>query len=92
TITATLGVVIALLLLLDAVLLPGIVRRVGEAERRGPPPREIHNIREEVAGRGHPADEIHTPLTRVIDGASGWVGEFVAYWSLLAVFVYYYEV
>ena len=28
----------------------------------------------------------------LIDAVSGWSGHFVAYWSLIAVFVYYYEV
>ena len=39
-----------------------------------------------------PALALQTPVTNVIDRISGFTGEFVAYWSLIAVFVYYYEV
>ena len=35
---------------------------------------------------------MHSKLTNVIDAISGWSGEFVCYWSVIAVFVYYYEV
>ncbi len=31
-------------------------------------------------------------ITDIIDAISEWSGEFVCYWSLIAVFVYYYEV
>ena len=35
---------------------------------------------------------VRTRLTAVIDAVSRWSGHYVAYWSVLAVFVYYYEV
>ena len=31
-------------------------------------------------------------MTRAIDAINGWTGNFVAYWSVIAVYVYYYEV
>lgn len=45
--------------------------------------------------RGAKADEralITNPAIRFIEALSGWAGNFVAYWSVIAVFVYYYEV
>ena len=39
-----------------------------------------------------PALEVHTRFTGAIDILNGWVGHFVCYWSVIAVFVYYYEV
>jgi TRAP-type mannitol/chloroaromatic compound transport system permease small subunit len=46
-----------------------------------------------VAGRRDgPAFNLNTKGTAVIDTINGWTGEFVAFWSIIAVFVYYYEV
>lgn len=39
-----------------------------------------------------PRHSISNPAIRAIETFSEWTGSFVAYWSLLAVFVYYYEV
>ena len=95
TFTISFAAVIAALLLIDALLLPRITRRVSERERAARaahPPKEVHDIREGTAGRGHPADKINTSFTRAVDRLSGFSGEFVCYWSVLAVFAYYYEV
>ncbi len=81
---------LAVLLLIDAALIPGVVRR-----RRGPAPApeathlpEIHE-----AGTGEdPTLGVHTRVTDAIEAVNVRVGEFVAYWAVISVFVYYYEV
>jgi TRAP-type mannitol/chloroaromatic compound transport system permease small subunit len=83
--------VILVLLIIDAFLLPRLTRACAEREAKsGRPMREIHNPRE--APPEDPTALIHTPLTEPIDKLSGWSGNFVCYWSVVAVFVYYYEV
>jgi TRAP-type mannitol/chloroaromatic compound transport system permease small subunit len=82
--------VVVVLLIVDAFLLPGLRRRCLALEADRPPPREFT-----VMQRGphdDPRNEIHNPLTRLAGGISGWSGNFVAYWSVIAVFAYYYEV
>ena len=87
------GLILALLLL-DAGLLPRLTRRV--AAREVPLPAaepERHPVPERMGGVGEdPTLAVHGRFTDVIDRISGLSGEFVAYWSVLAVFVYYYEV
>jgi TRAP-type mannitol/chloroaromatic compound transport system permease small subunit len=88
-----LAAAIAAFLLVDAVLLPGLTRR--QAAREGAPPRPTLPVgaTEAVAGTGEdPTLRVRSRLTDPIDRLSGWTGNFVAYWSVLAVFVYYYEV
>lgn len=85
-----LAALIAILLIVDAFLIPGLRRRCLTLEADAPPIAQY-----EVMARGPKADarrDIHTPFTRAVDALSGWAGHFVAYWSVLAVFVYYYEV
>jgi len=95
-ITRLLAIALAVMLLVDAALLPGVMKRQAarEAERAAsapppaPPPPEVHE-----AGTGEdPTMTLHTRLTDVIDSISTWTGEFVAYWGMIAVFFYYYEV
>jgi TRAP-type mannitol/chloroaromatic compound transport system permease small subunit len=93
TATGVAAAVIALLLLIDAVLLPGLVRR--RAALEGPAPEFSAAPTAEVPRAGtaeDPARLVRTRVTNVIDSISGWTGEFVAYWSIIAVFAYYYEV
>ncbi len=81
---------IVIFLLVDAILLPLLVRRCIERE---PPVEQTAGF--EVMERGSRGDarmEITNPPIRLIERISGWSGEFVAYWSVIAVFVYYYEV
>lgn len=81
---------IVILLLIDALLLPFLVHR---CIRREP---QLSGVREfqvmERGSRGDARAQITNPAIRLIERISGWSGEFVAYWSVLAVFVYYYEV
>ena len=81
---------IALLLIVDLFLVPGLIRRARALEADKPPSQEF-----EVMERGSaydPRSDVHTPVTRFIDRISGWTGTFVAYWAVIAVFVYYFEV
>lgn len=86
---------LAILLAIDAMLLPGLVRRQRALEAgrapdvaAAPSPPTIHE-----AGVGEdPTLNIHTRLTDAIEWINVRAGQFVAWWSLIAVFVYYYEV
>lgn len=85
-----LGAVIVLVLLLDAALMPRLRERCLRTERKeglyGEPLVIERGVRRDERG------EVHNPFTRLVDTVNGWIGEFIAYWSLIAVFVYYYEV
>jgi TRAP-type mannitol/chloroaromatic compound transport system permease small subunit len=93
-ITGGLAALIALLLLIDAFLLPGSTRRcraleAGEGKDLHEPPTS--DMLDGGTGED-PTLRVHSPVTDVIDRVSGFAGEFVCYWSIIAVFVYYYEV
>lgn len=96
---AALAIVLAIgvALLIDAVALPRLFRRCREKEpedrRHGPaaamPTTVIPPQPERV---GSPASAPGNRLADAIDRLSGFTGHFVCYWSVIAVFVYYYEV
>ena len=95
-VTQLLAAALLVMLLIVAALIPRLIRRQAarEAARlamKAPPaaaPPPIHE-----AGTGEdPTLSLHTRVTDFIDGISTWMGEFVAYWGLIAVFFYYYEV
>ncbi len=85
--------VVAILLIFDALAMPGLARRKSNGTSQPPP-------RTSSTGPSRDGDEIippmpHSPRKRVIwaiDRLNGFTGRFVAYWSVIAVFVYYYEV
>jgi TRAP-type mannitol/chloroaromatic compound transport system permease small subunit len=89
---------LAALLLVDAFLMPGIIRRMHARGDAGvavaataphmPPPPEVH---EQGTGED-PTLAMHTPFTDRIEWVNTKAGEFVAYWAVISVFVYYYEV
>ncbi|MBW1997437.1 MAG: TRAP transporter small permease subunit [Deltaproteobacteria bacterium] len=89
-----LAIVIAVLLVIDAFLIPGMVRRTAAAEQVKAEPVQKYEIpdAEEFTTEVDPASRIRTPWLDWIDSLNGFVGEFVCYWSIIAVFVYYYEV
>ncbi|MFQ5848254.1 MAG: TRAP transporter small permease subunit [Candidatus Methylomirabilales bacterium] len=93
TFVGAFALAIAILLLIDAFLLPRLTRRC--AEREGVPAPVDMTALEEVHPAGtheDPTLSVHSRFTDAVDALNGWVGHFVCYWSLIAVFVYYYEV
>ncbi|WP_158668660.1 TRAP transporter small permease subunit [Bradyrhizobium guangdongense] len=91
-----LAILMAAMLLADALLLPGAVRRASEreaAERRlhPPPPEQVAHVDQLGTGED-PTLGVHTWLTDKIELLNIRAGEFAAYWAVLSVFVYYYEV
>ena len=90
------AIVLAVLLLIDAALLPGLVRRRRESEKaeasRGLVADEIvADVHEGGVGED-PTLAVHSRFTDFIDGLTTKVGFYVAWWAVIAVFGYYYEV
>ena len=83
-----LGGLVVLLLVVDLFLLPKLVRRRNEVEK----PATEEGFHCPVVEAEH--DDSREPFlfNRVVSRLNGLAGEFVAYWSLIAVVVYYYEV
>ena len=78
----------------DLFLMPGLVRR---ANARLPESEQVSEA--ELALRKLEESERKDDADWVSDGWTGWIdrtnlfaGEFVAYWAVIAVFVYYFEV
>ena len=88
--SASLAGLVLLLLLIDALLIPGLVRRCNEKETAPTADRIQLPCAETVP------DYVIDPKANWFDRYVSWFnaksGEFVAYWSLIAVFAYYYEV
>ena len=90
------ALVIAILLAIDAFLLPGLIRRC--AEKEGKEPEELKrepssNLQGELApSHEGPPIRPHNRFTDFVDFINGWVGEFICYWTVIAIAVYYYEV
>jgi hypothetical protein len=89
-----LAILMAAMLLIDAVLLPGLVRR-----------REVYEAAHPRVGLAAPVPDIppagthedptvalHTRATDVIEWVNVKIGVFAAYWALISVFAYFYEV
>ena len=83
-----LGGILIFLLFTDGIMLPGIVRRRNQQEAVPPPPDFFCPTVEAEY------DDSREPFrfNRLVSRLNGLVGEFVAYWSVIAVVVYYYEV
>jgi len=95
TVAHWLAIALAAMLLIDAVLIPFLVVRLRKQEAieaaSAPPPVDVPDI--PLAGTHEdPTLGMRTPLTDAIEWLSGRTGEFVSYWAVIAVFVYYYEV
>jgi len=90
-----LALLLAAMLIADAALLPAAVRRTAQREAERPtaapaaPP--IPDITP-VGTHEDPTLGLHTRFTDGIEWINIRVGEFVAYWAVLSVFAYYYEV
>jgi len=98
---------ICALVVLDAVLLPGMVRKARqrlareEAEAQPDAPESLAGIEDAAANRLEEYEHevpkgdlahVGTGWTGAIDRVSFYAGEFVAYWAVIAVFAYYFEV
>ena len=94
TFSAALAAVILAFMLVDAFLLPRLTRRAAALDR------EKGVIHADVVVDGIPdlvgtqyAEAKPRPaISRHIDRLNGWVGHFIAFWAIIAVYVYYYEV
>ena len=93
-ITRIFGIVIALMLLIDAFLLPGLIRKCAELEAEEAEPTTEAVTAEPPAVRKFtdPTLNIHLRSFEWVDKINGYAGEFVCFWSIIAVFVYYFEV
>lgn len=81
--------VLVVLMAIDAVLLPGLVRRANETlVEEGPSEAELALENAEAEEVKHDRDYAENWIDRL----SLFCGEFVAYWAVIAVFVYYFEV
>ena len=90
------AIVLAVMLLIDGALLPGLVRRRYALESARPVTALAH---EEVVAGVHeggvgedPTLAVHSKFTDFIDAVTTKVGFYVAWWAVIAVFAYYYEV
>jgi TRAP-type mannitol/chloroaromatic compound transport system permease small subunit len=86
-ISTGLGLTILFLMLVDAILLPGLVKRKNQTESLPGETFSCPVVEQEYQDNKEPI-----AINRWISHFNGLVGEFVAYWSLIAVVVYYYEV
>jgi TRAP-type mannitol/chloroaromatic compound transport system permease small subunit len=90
------AILMAVLLLTDAVLMPSLVSKRRALEAAGAPPPDIlapDTSAVHEAGVGEdPTMHLHTRVTDAIEWVNVRAGQYVAWWSLMAVFVYYYEV
>ncbi len=91
----TAGIALGLMLLVDAFLLPGAVRRRRALETGAQSAvvavPEVADIHEGGVGED-PTLAVHSRVTDAIDALSTLAGRYVAWWAVIAVFVYYYEV
>ncbi|MFK7743663.1 MAG: TRAP transporter small permease subunit [Roseobacter sp.] len=81
---------IVAMMIIDAILLPGMVRKANasiEHEEK----TEAEKALEAAEAEEGPKDD-REYAQNWIDRLSLFCGEFVAYWAVIAVFVYYYEV
>ena len=81
------------LMAIDALLLPMLVRRAN-SQITDEPVSEAEKAVKELEARERKEDEefVSTGWTGAIDQLSLYCGEFVSYWAVIAVFVYYFEV
>jgi TRAP-type mannitol/chloroaromatic compound transport system permease small subunit len=89
-----LAIALAALMLGDALLIPGVVRRAHASGDSGPRGADLVLPPEaQQQGTGEdPTRGMHSRFTDVIERVNAKAGEFVAYWAVISVFVYYYEV
>jgi len=89
------AILLGVMVLADAILLPGMVRRERAREaaaRAGIPEQAAPPEVAPVGTAEDPTMHMHTRLTDKLEWINIRIGEFVAYWAVISVFVYYYEV
>jgi TRAP-type mannitol/chloroaromatic compound transport system permease small subunit len=90
-----LAILMAVMLLADAALIPGLVRRGKEREAiehaNAPPELVVPDV-PPIGTHEDPTMHLHTRVTDKLEWLNVRIGEFVAYWAVISVFVYYYEV
>lgn len=87
------ALIIAILLAIDAMLLPGLVRKCAEGESDDPISHErdvisLTDAQLESQDHTRPSNK----FTKTVDSINDWAGEYICYWTLIAIGVYYYEV
>jgi TRAP-type mannitol/chloroaromatic compound transport system permease small subunit len=89
-----LAILLAAMLIADAILLPGAVRRQKEREAGERPDVAAVNAPDvpPIGTHEDPTLGLHTRITDAIEWVNVNIGRFVAYWAVISVFVYYYEV
>jgi TRAP-type mannitol/chloroaromatic compound transport system permease small subunit len=90
-----LALLMAAMLVVDAVLLPILVSRAKAREaieRANAPPEIVVPDVPAIGTHEDPTLHLHTRVTDKIEWLNVRVGEFVAYWAVISVFAYYYEV
>lgn len=85
-----LGGTLLLLLLIDVFLIPGLVKKCNR-EESGIDHDDVFEC-PHIDPHDRPVKSEPFAFNRWVDQLNDWVGEFVAYWSIIAVGVYYYEV
>jgi TRAP-type mannitol/chloroaromatic compound transport system permease small subunit len=91
----TIGIVVLVLLILDAVLMPSLVRkRRAQATAAGYAADPVAHEPDvpQLGTAEDPTLRVRSKFTDWIDRVNGVAGEYVAYWAVVAVFTYYYEV
>ena len=84
-----LGILLLLMILIDATRIPAAVNRRNEIESTAEHAEFACPVVEEVE---YEVEKEKFAYNRFVGRLNGFCGEFVAYWSAIAVFVYYYEV
>jgi len=78
-------------LLFDAFWIPKLKRRCDELDK-SKPPRHFNFRHAALPARAANRPPERTTFARLVGRLNNFSGTFVAYWSVIAVFVYYYEV
>ena len=96
TVAGVTAAALALMLLVDGALLPGLVRRRRALELAEPSAEMVHPEPPATVFEGGVGEDptlgMHSRFTDVIEQANTAIGGYVAYWAVIAVFAYYYEV
>lgn len=89
-----LAILLAAMIVGDAILLPRLTRQRREIEGRTavPDPVSAPPDFHEIGTGQDPTKNLHTRFTDMIERVNILAGEFVAYWAVIAVFAYFYEV